>query len=193
MSDDFYRQYLDDMFEREVDAEVSNTERDHVIYAVSKMLDNAKQSVRIFPGDLNNQSVMQIYEAEAVKEAAKSLLSKEGVKLVLVLPPSMGQVGDVGELPFVGSMIAMEKQEPLAGRMEVRQASYDAVEFLENNDFCHPMVVMDDSAYRIEGTIASGVAYVNFGNSKDARRLAGVFDDVLYDDGQELVALGSNK
>ena len=193
MSDDFYRQYLDDMFEREVDAEVSNVQPDHVIYAMSKMLGNAKQSIRIFPANLHEPSVTQIYDAQLIKDAAKSLLAKEGAKLILVLPPSMAEQWSTNDLPLVGSMVAMNEESPMVGRMEVRLASEDAVEFLRSNGFFHPMVVMDDTAFRIEGAGESDVAYVNFGNAKDARRLAGVFDDVLYDDGRELVALGGTK
>ena len=185
----FYKSYLDDMFARGVDAEVSNAEEDHAAYALGKMLGSASESVRIFPAAIDEFRKSGVYNSPEVLAAAQSLLLKEGVKVVLVTPDAMARK-EVEAVPFVQSMTDMANKGTMAGTMEIRSASPNAIDFLKQNHFCHPMVVVDESAYRIERPGETEEAYVNFGNAKDARRLAGLFDDVLYTAGTELIAVG---
>ena len=192
MPNAFYRSYLDDMIDRGVDAEVSNAEPDHMAYALTKMLEGARQSVRIFPSDVNDLAESGIYGNDGVMSAARTLLSKEGARLLVVLPPCPTS-SEATQAHFLRTIADLADRGAIAGTMEVRMASPDAAEFLEENDFIHPMVVMDESAYRIQGNGEHNAAFVNFGNARDARRLAGFFDDVLYDQGQVLMAVGGSK
>ncbi len=186
--DDFYVDYLDDIARRQVNATVSNADPEHARYAISKLLGDAQRSVRIFPA-ANDLGKGGIYDSAEVFGAAKSLLSKDGATLVVVLPSRMCEA-DVEDVPFVSGMRRLENQGSIAGTMEVRSAPQGAEEFLEAHDFGHRMVVMDESAFRIEGAGGTDAAYVNFGNAKDARRLAGLFDDVLVDQGAVLTRVG---
>lgn len=73
--------------------------------------------------------------------------------------------------------------------MEVCVAPEPALEFLRENDYGYPMMVMDESAYRVEGDDGGEVAYANFGDHRTARDLAGFFDDVLYRDSKRVLAV----
>lgn len=187
----FYREFVDDMFERGVDTEISNFRPENVEYALSKMLGAAKHSARILPADIQELTESGVFNSESVKKAAMSLLSHEGATLTIVIPPS-DQSFDLTTAPLLNDIATTAKNGTIVGTLEVRKPSEKAVEFLEEKNFMRPMVVVDEKAFRIAGPSAHDMPYVNFGNEKEARSLAGLFDDVLCQPGKLLTTVNSN-
>ena len=187
--DRFYFGYVDEMLADKVDAPVSNVVPEHAAYLVSALLQSAEHQVRLFPGSLAPEGEASIYNAPAIAEAAKKLLSHDGSRFVIVLEDGEQDQTPIEEHPLVRSIMDFQKQGGLRGRMDVCMAPAPALEFLRAQDHGYPMMVMDESAYRVEGNNGREVAYANFGDHKTARDLAGLFDDVLYRDSKRVLAV----
>ena len=189
--DRFYYEYVDRMLDGKVDARVSNVEPRHAAYLLRALLTHAKKHVRVFAGNLGEFETKAIFESPAFAEAARNLLSQSGTKLVIVVGEGE-EAGDVGEdQTLVRSIKDSQAQGQLAGTMEVRRAPQELIKFLREHNGYHPLAVMDDSAYRVETENFVTPAYANFGDRKAAREYAALFDDVLYPDSEEIVAVPS--
>ena len=189
--DRFYYEYLDGMLVDGVDARVSNAEPKHAAYVLRALLTHAKRYVRLFAGNLGAAETRAVFESPAFADAAKKLLSQQGSKFVIVVGEGDddSQVSDFE--PLVKAIEKLASQGEIAGMMEVRRAPQAAVDFLREHNRHHPLAVMDESAYRVETGNSALPAYANFGDRKTARSYAAMFDDVLYRDSEEIVAVPS--
>ncbi len=187
--DRFYYEYIDAMLDDAVDARVSNVKPDHAAYLIRALLTHAKKHVRLFIGDLGAAERETIFESPAIAEAAKKLLSQEGSKLTIVVGEADDPAAGDEDQPLVRSILESQKEGKITGTMEIRRARQAAVDFLRSHHHYYPLMVMDESAYRVETGNTVTPAYANFGDRKAAREYALLFDDVLYSESEEVVAV----
>ena len=132
---------------------------------------------------------LQIYGNPHVATAAETLLSKPDSRITVVLEGDIdvdeGQ--SVRDHPLVSSILSQIDSGELKGAFEVRKLGERRLRWLRRKGICHHLMVMDEQAYRLETDTSSMKAHVNFGDVKNARMLAHLFDRFISRDSQQLV------
>ena len=178
------------MLFKAVNARISNKEPQHATYLMRELLRHARRQVRLFAGDASSAEWQAIFESPEIVDAAKNLLSQTGTKLTIVVDETDEPVISGKEAkPLVRSIEESHEQGKITGTLEIRRAFPEAAKFLKEQHHYFPLMVVDESAYRVETDHPVTPAYANFGDGKIAREYAAFFNDVLYCDSDELVSV----
>ena len=183
----FYFDYVDRRLRTLGNARINNGKPIHAVYLIAKLLEHARQRVRLFSGRLtriDQKTGVEIYADPNVAKAAKCFLKKSDSRFTVILENRIDG-GSHKDHPLVK---ALQNTEGLVGRFELRQASSEALNFLLQNGCRNHLMIMDEQAYRIEtGEDDALKAEVNFGDSKSAKILADLFDNHILRESTELL------
>ncbi len=149
---------------------ISNGKPAHAVFLVHQFLDHAEKSVKICTGALSRSfdGVLAYAEPEVAKAAAK-FLRRDGSKLSILVVGDLDM--DEGQSAADHPLLAAIAQEEIAG--ELRVAKIDPGDWA---GFKYHFIVMDRFASRVEFDTDKAQAFVNFGDEKFGRHLAGLFD-----------------
>lgn len=176
-SEDEYRQVVDTAVENRTDMPISNGRPEHAVYLIQKLLENATEVVRIFSGTLaRSLDGVPAYGNERILAAARGFLDKGGtMKVLLEKPIDVDEGRHWTEHPLV----TMARSRRAGDLLEVKQAPKDGLDELREANVLYHWITMDDQAYRLEMDTRQARAIANFGNSKTARALVAIFDDLF--------------
>ena len=195
---EFYFRGVDRMVRGWADIMFSNGLPEHAAYLILTFFKNARTHVRIFCEHLTQTaenafgSKVNIYSDKNIIEEAARFMLRPDTKLDIVLRDSI----DVEEgshpynHPLIDGIIKALGREEATKRLRLCQASQGVLQFLKENNYLHDMMVMDERAWRIEMQAGdNGVkAKVNFGDSKGARWVSGLFDRLYLPDSVDLLS-----
>lgn len=186
----FYFTSVDEMMREGFSDDFSNGKPWHAVYIIAAFLREATQCVRLFSGRLIRATPggVAIYGQPHVVEAAKTLLTREGSELKVVLEDAI----DVDDgcapqsHPLLEGVHDLEEGGRLNGRLDVRRACKADLEFLREHNFLHHLMVMDQCSWRLEtDPDPSDVrARVKIGDQWGAKTFARVFDEVLFENAE---------
>ncbi len=186
----FYFTSVDQMLREGFSDDFSNGKPWHAVYIIAAFLREATQCVRLFSGKLIQYTPdgVAIYAEPHVVDAAKTLLTRDGSELKIVLEDSI-DVDDgraVRKHPLIEGVRRLEKDGRLNGRLDVRRATKTDLEFLREHNFLHHMMVMDQRSWRLETDPDPDDvrARVKIGDKWGARTFARVFDEVLFENAE---------
>ena len=193
--EEYYFRTVDRFWRERAEEPFSNGRPLHAVYLLHKFFTSARHDVRIFSGSLLRHvrkgevdEGMSIYSDCNVLKAIKDFLSKDGTCLNIVVDEDV-DVDDgegIADHPLVQTVKALEIEGLRKGNCEIRRANPAQIKEMRDNEFyCH-MLVMDDSAYRLEIDPKRATAYVNVNDKTRAAGLAGFFDKMLYEEGSKL-------
>lgn len=188
----FYFEYVDEMLASGSDIGISNGKPIHAVYLLASFLSHASRAVRLFSGTMSRKTTggdLEIYGNSHVAEAAEVLLSRPSSTMTIVLEKNIdvdeGQSAE--DHPLVSSIKNLKESGRLKGRFEVRKITDERLNWLREKEICHHLMVMDEKAYRLETDTDFMKAYVNFGDAKNARMLADLFDKFISRDSEPLM------
>ncbi len=177
---------LVDKFSRlQLNEHISNGKPEHAVYLISKLFDIATRSVRLYSDHLeHNVSVasgktIDLYGDQQVISHVKRFLSEPGRRLEIVIE---NDVEKIEAHPLFKALNELESSNNILGRCEIRKISSTASNWLKDNQFINHFMVTDSIASRveIEDDPTSYKAQANFGNKKEALKLASLFDNVHW-------------
>ena len=162
---DEYRQTIERFAAERINQNISNGLPQHAKILLETMFKNASAEMRIYTGDLN----ADIYGDVTVVDAIKTFLLKPYAKLVILLQNQ--QPTDWAEKhPLIKALSLIRGSH---GSVEIRFASGNY-----STDEANHFAVMDNDAFRYEHNHENCEAVANFNNSKTAKQLVSVFDQV---------------
>lgn len=169
---------VDRLFENGVDAWVSNGKPIHAAYLISKFLNEAERTVRLFTGSLVRvKGAVSMYGSSGIVDAAKNFLSRQGAVLTIVTEQNLDVDRENDETEKDHPLIrGIKSSSDIKGQIYLYQYKHDKHVLPAN---IHHFMVMDDHALRFEKNHASTQAYVNFNNRKLAGICCDVFDTYL--------------
>ena len=188
--DRYYYRYLNRMLNKGLDAQISNADPQHAAYLFRELLTRTKKFMRLFTGELSAGRSREIFESPEIAYAANRMLSQDQRRLIIVVDEAPKQVIRCWEDQILMRSIRKSRnQGNLVGKLEIRLANAEATAFLKERNHYYPLMVMDDSAYRVETGAPLIPAHANFGDTKGAREYVAFFGDVLYRDSEEIVTV----
>ena len=175
-------------FEEERGIPFTNGNAAHAVYLIVQFFKRAVGEVRIFSGSLARQANngVQIYAHPKLLVATGEFLRRGGELRIVV------------EKEIDGG----EQSHPLIGEFRHKSgfrlvhASGDSISFLKSQKYLHHMMVMDETAWRLEtkthldrkGSLTSVEAIVNVFDKSRAEVFKDLFDTVLFDEGKPLTS-----
>ena len=175
-----YFKLIDDAFEDGKKERFSNSRPEHAVYLLYKLIDGAKESVRIFSGNLARDfRGVLAYGEPKVAEAAVAFLQKEGSKLSIITVEDLDVDQDHGLLDH--PMLAQISESEIRGELVLAKGSQE-----DWNAFKYHFIVVDDQALRVEYDTKDAKAFVNFGDSELAKSLGEIFDVFLRNSEEKL-------
>lgn len=158
---DYYRR-IDECAEKKANVFIENGLPAHALYLLQKMFSKAKDSIRLFSGNLClERDGVKIYSDPCLIKAAQDFLRRGG-SLKIVIEKNIAS--NLAEHPLI------------AGIKEVGSPNVELRQLNPGYENCNHFIVMDDIAYRIEHDDEKTKAIANFGDSKIARAQAKIFD-----------------
>ncbi len=159
-----YRQLIEELARKSMNQRVSNGQPQHAAILLETMLKRARESVRIFTGELSPEA----YDAPGLVEAALQFVGKHGSRLRILLQERHTREWTMGR-PLVKSVDVNKAN--LCGTLEVRCATGAYA-----GPAAHHFAVMDEQGYRFEHDHSKMRATANFNEPKVARSLITAFD-----------------
>lgn len=188
----YYFANVDEALGTATNVVISNGRPQHAVYLIEKFFRNAEHAVRLFSGRLSRTyGSVSVYTNPRVVEAAAVLLRRVNSRLSIVIENKIDvePTQTVADHPLARMASELKERGELRGRLEVRQASGNAIDFLRNKDYCHHWMVMDHRAYRLETDTEQVKAHVNFGDLATAGALVTIFDQLLYPTSTDLLTI----
>ena len=163
------------------DALLSNGQPAHAVYIIRKFLENARQSVRLFTGQLLCAlEDVPVYQNMHIIKAARTFLGKSGTTLSVILEKEIDVPlgGQLQDHPLIQAVAAAKEKGEIQGSLKVYQALEEHLNILRETNFAYHWMVMDEQAYRLEKDTEKATAFVNFGDTDRAARLSSFFDSI---------------
>ena len=183
-----YFNQIDLALEESLNLPLSNGKPAHAVYLIDKLLRNATKNIRLYSGNLRQVwDDIDVYRHEVILDAV-SVLLKRGADLFIILEEDIDG-GSVMEHPLVRSAFKWNDEGLLKGLLDIRQADQSSIAYLEERDFNHHWMVMDEQAYRLEADTGDIKAHVNFGDEVVGEALTKIFDRRLFRMARPLVRL----
>lgn len=174
-----YFNQIDLALEESLDFPLSNGKPAHAVYLIDKFLRHATRNVRLYSGNLRQKwDNIDVYGHKTVIDAACVLLQRGGDLLIVLEGEIDG--GKVKEHPLIRSALKWRDEGSVTGFLDIRQADQASIDFLNDRDFNHHWMVMDEQAYRLEADTGNVKAHVNFGNRVVGKALCDIFDKHLF-------------
>lgn len=188
----WYFEHVDQALETGEDVIISNGKPEHAVFLIHRFLENATEVVRLFSGRLaQTYGGVEIYRNRYVGQAAEKAL-QSGTDIRIVLEADLDVEGENPDHhPLVRLAQELREAGELAGTLEIKKASSASIRFLKDKEFRYHWMTMDDQAYRLETDTKNTKAHVNFGTPQVARSLATIFDNTLWPDATEIVAVAA--
>ena len=191
----FYADYVDRAMKEKRDVLFSNGRPLHAVYLIYKFFMQARHEVRLFSGQLLRRvpprrldEGLPVYENGSVLGAVRRFLSQKDTHLKVVLANDL-DVGDgqgAEDHPLVKTVIDLRNEGLLKGRCDIEQLEAGYIRQLQDDDVGHHMVLMDQSAYRLETGPDAAEALVNVNDEDMTKKLASFYDRKLYSKGDVL-------
>ena len=183
-----YFNQIDLALEESLNLPLSNGKPAHAVYLIDKLLRNATKNIRLYSGNLRQVwDDIDVYRHEVILDAV-SVLLKRGADLFITLEEDIDG-GSVMEHPLVRSAFKWNDEGLMKGLLDIRQADQSSIAYLEERDFNHHWMVMDEQAYRLEADTGDIKAHVNFGDEVVGEALTKIFDRRLFRMARPLVRL----
>lgn len=174
-----YFKQIDLALKESLDFPLSNGKPAHAVYLIDKFLRHATRHVRLYSGNLRRTwDDIDVYGHMRVLDAARVLLQRRA-DLSIVLEGEIDG-GNVKEHPLIRNALKWRDEGSMKGVLDIRQADQASIDFLNDRDFNHHWMVMDERAYRLEADTGDVKAHVNFGNRVVAKALCDIFDKHLF-------------
>ena len=189
-----YFEHVDKALEFSMNKVISNGRVEHAAYIIYKLLISAQWKVRIFSGRLSRTyNGFNVYSNDQIIKAIGKFLSLPGSELTIVLEHELDiePHETITDHPVIHVVNKAKQTGRLRGKLEIRQASEEATNFLREKDYSNHWMLMDNEAYRLETNTEQAGAHVNFADAKTAGALAIIFDNLLYQRGHELIRISS--
>lgn len=183
-----YFNQIDLALEESLNLPLSNGKPAHAVYLIDKLLRNATKNIRLYSGNLRQVwDDIDVYRHEVILDAV-SVLLKRGADLFITLEEDIDG-GSVMEHPLVRSAFKWNDEGLMKGLLDIRKADQSSIAYLEERDFNHHWMVMDEQAYRLEADTGGIKAHVNFGDEVVGEALTKIFDRRLFRMARPLVRL----
>ena len=183
-----YFNQIDLALEESLNLPLSNGKPAHAVYLIDMLLRNATKNIRLYSGNLRQVwDDIDVYRHEVILDAV-SVLLKRGADLFITLEEDIDG-GSVMEHPLVRSAFKWNDEGLMKGLLDIRQADQSSIAYLEERDFNHHWMVMDEQAYRLEADTGDIKAHVNFGDEVVGEALTKIFDRRLFRTARPLVRL----
>lgn len=165
-----YRRLIDESAEKKLDRRISNSESEHAVYLLYKLLGAAENNVLIHTGRLSREfKGFKAYSDPTIIEKVLSFLRNEGTRVEIITDDDL-DVAD-GEGPVDHPMLkAIAEETQMRGELKL----YRAPDGLRER-FKYHLVVVDNQATRVEYDPDAGKAFVNFGNGSLASTVVEAF------------------
>ena len=173
-----YCKVVDDMFDSAEDYVISNGKPEHAAYLIYKFLRNARSSISLFSGSLEQvKDGVPIYRDPHILDAARLFLRRSGSRLRVVLQDTI-DASSAEEHPLADAILRDSKAQQTRGSLEIRQASPAVVDGLKRGKFLYHFLVMDGRAHRVETDPDKPEAFANFGDRSYAEALEQLFNGI---------------
>ena len=173
-----YCKVVDDMFDSAEDFAISNGKPEHAAYLIYKFLRNAKSSVSLFSGCLEQvKDGVPIYRDPHILDAARRFLRRSGSMLRIVLQNPI-DAASADQHPLVEAIWRDSEAQQTRGTLEIRQASAGVISGLKRGEFLYHFLVMDGRAHRVETDPHKPEAFANFGDRPYSEALEDLFDGI---------------
>ena len=189
-SEIFYVDYVNRLMDKKTNRSFGNGRPFHAVYLIYKFFMHAQREMRIFSGKLLRQvgsegevdAGMPIYERKEVLDAVKHFLSKEGASLKVMLSEKLDV--DEGQKPehhpLVKAILELNDQHKFKGSCKIRQLNEENVRNLDEFDVNRHLLLMDESAHRIEIDRDRFKAFVNMNDKQASGKMVHFFDKGLF-------------
>ena len=176
-SENEYRLVVDEAVGNATDMPISNGRPEHAVYLMQKMLEDAKEVVRIFSGKLTREfEGVSAYGGDEILDAARAFLSRGGkMKVLLEKPIDVDRGQNWTDHPLVKMALSVSN----SSHFEVKQVPDKELEELREAKVLYHWITVDQRAYRLELDTEKAKAIANFGNPKTARALVVLFDGLF--------------
>ena len=192
----FYADYVDRAMLERRNVTFSNGRPLHAVYLIYKFFMQAQCEVRLFSGQLLRQvpkgrlddEGLPVYGNRDVLGAVRRFLRQQGTHLKVVLANNL-DVGDgqgAEDHPLVKTVIGLQNDGLLNGRCDIEQLDAGYLRRLQDDGVGYHMVLMDQSAYRLETGPDAAEALVNVNDEDMTKKLASFYDRELYSKGDML-------
>ena len=128
---------------------------------------------------------LKIYSNPQILNSVSNFLARKGSALNIVLEEPID--GGLEAHPLVSLVKSMKESGQLEGVFVLKQAKQSLLKKLEDSSFNHHIMIMDESAYRVETDTTNAKAFVNFGDSKKAKSLFSLFSNLYMIESDEVL------
>ena len=192
----FYADYVDRAMKEKRDVTFGNGRPLHAVYLIYKFFMQAQREVRLFSGQLLRRvpegrlddEGLPVYGNVSVLRAIRRFLGQKDTHLKVVLANNLdvGENQGIEDHPLVKTVVDLQNDGLLNGRCDIEQLDAGYLRQLQDDGVGYHMVLMDQSAYRLETGPDAAEALVNVNDKDMTKKLAFFYDRKLYNKGDVL-------
>lgn len=169
---------------------ISNGKPEHAAYLINTFFQHARSDIRLFSGRLSQtMDGVEMYGNPHIRKAARDMFERGCRMRVVLEEPIDAPSHDPNRHPLVVIANKLKERVHMEGVLDIRKANPKSMAFLERHDYLHHWMVMDNHAFRLETDTGAVKAFVNFNDERAADALASIFDNLLFEQAEPLVAV----
>jgi len=170
-----YRNYINELADKNSPESFVNSGPEHAAVVISTIFAHANNYVFLFSGDLNGAVCN---DAEYQKQLGEFLLREGNLKVLVQKYNSENE-------PKIYNLLRFYKNLNL--NVEVKYHPFEVISPTTEKEI--HFTVGDDKMYRIENDVEKYLAYGSFNDNDQAIKLKDLFEDIFEDEQSELIHL----